>query len=55
MINNELDWQAGHEKSNKAILIYMIIGLIMFSLILLLILYIIYSCKYQNTYTIYNI
>jgi len=35
MINNEINRQAGHVKSNKAILIYMIIGLLMFSLILI--------------------
>jgi len=45
MINNELDRKTGDEKSNKTILIYMIIGLLMFSL---------FYYKYYIYYTVVN-
>jgi len=54
MINNDLDRQAGHEKNNNNVLINIIIGLLMFSLILILIIYITYRCNFQNTYKPYE-
>lgn len=44
MVNNELDRQGGNLKEEQHYLIYIIIGLLLFSLILILILYVMYRC-----------
>lgn len=45
MVENELDRQNGHVQTNHHYLIYAIIGLLLFSFILILILYVMYKCN----------
>jgi len=54
MVDNELDRQTGHDNQDHHYLIYTIIGLLLFSLFLILVLYVMYRCNINLKRTYYD-